>query len=160
VNLTVDIERACDEPVPAEDEFRRWIGAAMASQPSRGDTEIGLRLVDVEEMARLNATYRGKPGPTNVLSFPADLPAELGLPLLGDIAICAPVVRQEAQEQHKSLAAHWAHMAIHGTLHLLGYDHVDEDEAVEMETLESAILADLHYPCPYRAPSPEENFPA
>ncbi len=157
MSLTVDIQCASGEPVPSEDDLRRWIEAALASQTTRDDTEISVRLVDIPEMAGLNQAYRGKPGPTNVLSFPADLPAELQLPLLGDIVICAPVVREEAQSQHKALAAHWAHMAVHGTLHLLGYDHIEEREALAMEALESAILADLSYPCPYQPRPPKES---
>ncbi|MDH4039742.1 MAG: rRNA maturation RNase YbeY [Gammaproteobacteria bacterium] len=157
MSLTVDIQCASGEPVPDEEDLRSWIAAALASQPARGDTEISLRLVDAQEMAGLNRDYRGKSGPTNVLSFPADLPAELELPLLGDIVICAPVVREEALAQHKTLAAHWAHMAVHGTLHLLGYDHIEDDEAIAMEALETAILADLHYPCPYQANPTQEN---
>ncbi len=158
MTLTVDIQCASAEPVPDEDDLRGWIAAALASQQARGDTEISVRLVDSAEMATLNQTYRGKDGPTNVLSFPADLPPELDLPLLGDIVICAPVVAAEALAQHKSLDAHWAHMAVHGTLHLLGYDHLEENEAITMEALESAILADLHYPCPYQANLPQETF--
>jgi probable rRNA maturation factor len=157
MSLTVDIQCASGEPVPSEDDLRSWIAAALASQKIRGETEISVRLVDIREMAGLNQAYRGKPGPTNVLSFPADLPAELELPLLGDIVICAPVVREEAQAQHKALAAHWAHMAVHGTLHLLGYDHIEENEALAMEALETAILAGLHYPCPYQDNPPMEN---
>jgi len=157
VSLTLDIQCASSEPVPDEDDLRRWIAATLARQQHRGDTEISLRLVDTEEMSRLNRDYRHREGPTNVLSFPAALPPELGLPLLGDIVICAPVVRDEAAAQHKPLAAHWAHMAVHGTLHLLGYDHIEEDQAIAMEALESAILADLDYPCPYRACPPQEN---
>lgn len=157
MSLTVDIQCASGEPVPSADDLRRWIAAALAGQTTRDETEISVRLVDIPEMAGLNQAYRGKPGPTNVLSFPADLPAELELPLLGDIVICAPVVREEAQSQHKALAAHWAHMAVHGTLHLLGYDHIEESEALAMEALESAILADLCYPCPYQARPPKEN---
>jgi probable rRNA maturation factor len=157
MSLTVDIQCASGEPVPSEDDLRRWIAAALASQTTRDDTEISVRLVDIPEMAGLNQAYRGKPGPTNVLSFPADLPAELKLPLLGDIVICAPVVREEAQSQHKALAAHWAHMAVHGTLHLLGYDHIEESEALAMEALESTILAELSYPCPYQSKQPTEN---
>ncbi len=160
MSLTVDIQCASVEPVPDEDDLRGWIAAALASRQTPGDTEISLRLVDAAEMAGLNQTYRGKTGATNVLSFPADLPPELELPLLGDIVICVPVVRSEAREQHKTLAAHWAHMAVHGTLHLLGYDHIDEDEANEMETLETAILAGLHFPCPYQANRTQENTPA
>jgi probable rRNA maturation factor len=157
MSLTVDIQCASGEPVPSEDDLRRWIAAALASRTTRDDTEISVRLVDIPEMAGLNRAYRGKPGPTNVLSFPADLPAELALPLLGDIVICAPVVREEAQSQHKALAAHWAHMAVHGTLHLLGYDHIEERDALAMEALESAILADLSYPCPYQSRPPKET---
>ena len=157
MSLTVDIQCASAEPVPEEDDLRGWIAAALASQPPRKDTEISLRLVDTQEMTQLNQAYRGKSGPTNVLSFPADLPAELELGLLGDIVICAPVVAAEAAAQHKLPAAHWAHMAVHGTLHLLGYDHIEEDQAIAMEALESAILADLNYPCPYRAQPSQEN---
>ncbi|MFV8819502.1 rRNA maturation RNase YbeY [Haliea sp. E17] len=149
MNLQLDIQKASTEPTPDEEDIRRWITCALAGRRS-ADSEISLRLVDSEEMAELNGTYRGKHGPTNVLSFPADLPAELELPLLGDIVICVPVVAAEAAEQGKPLQAHWAHMAVHGTLHLLGYDHIDDDEACEMEGLETAILAELNFPCPYR----------
>ena len=157
MKLTVDIQCASTEPVPEEEDLRRWIAAALASRKKPGDAEISVRLVDGDEMARLNQAYRHKAGPTNVLSFPAELPAELELPLLGDIVICAPVVRAEAREQNKNTAAHWAHMAVHGTLHLLGYDHTEEREALVMEALETAILAKLNYPCPYQAKPPREN---
>jgi probable rRNA maturation factor len=160
MNLILDIQRACSDPVPEEEDLRSWIAAALTNQAQGGDTEISLRIVDSAEMARLNNAYRGKDGPTNVLSFPAELPAELGLPLLGDIVICAPVVKAEAAAQHKPLAAHWAHMAVHGTLHLLGYDHIEEQEANTMETLESEILASLNYPCPYLTHAALENSPA
>ncbi|TGD74291.1 rRNA maturation RNase YbeY [Mangrovimicrobium sediminis] len=148
MNLQVDIQNASAEPVPDEEDIRGWIEAALADS-GRAHTEISLRLVDAAEMTRLNADYRGKSGPTNVLSFPADLPPELDLPLLGDIAICAPVVRAEAEQQGKPLAHHWAHMAVHGTLHLLGYDHIEEDEALAMEHLETRVLSALGIPCPY-----------
>ncbi|MGB1141840.1 MAG: rRNA maturation RNase YbeY [Halioglobus sp.] len=152
MNLHVDIQTASAEPVPDEDDIRGWIAAALNAQESpRADAEISLRLVDTEEMTTLNATYRGKQGPTNVLSFPAELPGELQLPFLGDIVICAPVVRKEADEQSKTLAAHWAHMAVHGTLHLLGYDHENDEEAAVMEALESRILNQLDFACPYSA---------
>lgn len=148
MSLHVDIQSASAEPVPDEDDIRRWIAAALADQTR--EIEVSVRLVDTEEMTRLNSTYRGMDGPTNVLSFPAELPRELELPLLGDIVICAPVVRLEAREQDKNLGAHWAHMAIHGALHLLGHDHITEEQAATMEALESAILKGLDYPCPYR----------
>ena len=149
MSLQVDIQTASTGPVPSEDDIRSWIVAALAGRTRREETEISVRLVDTEEMTTINETYRDKTGPTNVLSFPSDLPDELQLPLLGDIVICAPVVRMEAVQQGKSLCAHWAHMTIHGTLHLLGYDHITKGEATTMEFLESAILAGLDYPCPY-----------
>jgi probable rRNA maturation factor len=150
MNLCVDIQTASTEPVPSEIDIGSWIVTALAGLTQREETEISVRLVDTAEMTTLNSTYRSKDGPTNVLSFPAELPGELDLPLLGDIVICAPVVRAEAHEQGKNLSAHWAHMAIHGALHLLGYDHITEEQAVTMEALESAILKRLDYPCPYR----------
>ena len=155
--MHVDSQTASSEPVPADADIRGWIEAALAGQDSRDAVEVSVRLVDVEEMAALNETYRGKQGATNVLSFPAELPPELDLPLLGDIVICAPVVRSEALQQGKSETAHWAHMTIHGTLHLLGYDHIDEEDAAIMESLESAILNKLHYSCPYTTVLPGER---
>lgn len=155
MNLQLDIQRETDQPVPDEDDIRRWISTALLER-RKEDTEISLRLVGIEEMTTLNETWREKSGSTNVLSFPSDLPEELGLPLLGDIVICVPVVQREAQEQGKNLEAHWAHMTIHGTLHLLGYDHIEDDEAVAMEALETEILAKLNYPCPYRGEHLEE----
>ena len=155
MNLQVDIQKATIEPVPEEEDIRRWISAALVNHPD--DTEITVRLVDHDEMTTLNHNYRGQSGATNVLSFPADLPPELELPLLGDIVICAPVVQREAAEQNKPLSAHWAHLTVHGTLHLLGYDHIEEKEAEQMESLETTILATLHYPCPYSENIPTEH---
>ena len=149
MSLTVDIQCASTETVPDEDDIRHWIATTLDRLERNEDAEICVRLVDEKEMAALNRDYRCKTGPTNVLSFPSHLPAEMGLPLLGDIVVCAPVVVSEAVQQGKPARAHWAHMLVHGTLHLLGYDHVEEDDAMEMEALESAILASLDYPCPY-----------
>jgi probable rRNA maturation factor len=149
VKLHVDIQTACRQPVPAEEDLRRWIAAALHGRATQEQVEVSVRLVDSEEMAQLNETYRGKTGATNVLSFPAGLPAELAIPLLGDIVICAPVVRAEAAQQGKTEQAHWAHMTVHGTLHLLGFDHIEEEEAAIMEALESTILSELNYACPY-----------
>lgn len=151
MNLHVDIQWASSEPVPDEKDIRNWIAAALRDRSAQESVEISVRLVDSDEMAALNNSYRGKPGPTNVLSFPASLPAELDLPLLGDIVICAPVVIAEAAQQGKTARAHWAHMAVHGTLHLLGYDHVEEQDAVLMEALESTILSELNISCPYES---------
>ncbi len=116
----------------------------------RPESELTIRLVDEAEGLELNSTYRHKDYATNVLSFPADVPDELlDIPLLGDLVICAPVVAREALEQRKPLQAHWAHLVIHGCLHLLGYDHIDDAEAEEMETLERELLAELGHPDPY-----------
>ena len=114
-----------------------------------GDAELLIRLVDRRESRQLNTRYRHKNNATNVLSFPADLPEEVGLALLGDIVICAPVVAEEARDQHKTAEAHWAHLTIHGILHLLGHDHQLEEEAAEMESIESRILKSLGFPDPY-----------
>ena len=150
MKLHVEIQTASTEPAPEEDDIRSWIAAALAGGARSADSEICVRLVDSDEMSKLNRDYRAKEGPTNVLSFPSDLPTDLELPLLGDIVICAPVVRTEAAQQHKSLRAHWAHMTIHGTLHLLGYDHIEDYQAAAMEALETRILEQLNFACPYR----------
>jgi probable rRNA maturation factor len=149
MSLQVDVQVASAEPVPEEGDIRRWIAATLAGR--RDDAEVSVRLVDEAEMITLNQTYRGKSGATNVLSFPAQLPAAVELPLLGDIVMCAPVVRREALEQHKSEAAHWAHITVHGVLHLLGYDHLEDAQATAMEAEETRILRSLAFDCPYLA---------
>ncbi|MDX9875351.1 MAG: rRNA maturation RNase YbeY [Spongiibacteraceae bacterium] len=149
MNLELDIQVATSATtLPSTADFERWVAAALHDHRDRA--EVSLRLIDEEEMRTLNRDYRGKDYATNVLSFPADLPPELELELLGDIAICAPVVAREAADQHKPAQAHWAHLTVHGTLHLLGYDHIEEDEADAMEALETAILARLGFPDPYQ----------
>jgi probable rRNA maturation factor len=145
----IDIEsNSQSQQIPALAELERWIGAALHSQKLE-DAEVSLYIVDEDESQQLNSQYRGKDYPTNVLSFPADIPEEVGVPLLGDLVVCAPVVEREAQEQGKTLAAHWAHMLVHGSLHLLGFDHIDDTEADEMEALETEIITGLGYPAPY-----------
>lgn len=134
--------------LPDQSELEKWAAAAVGNH--RQEAEISLLIVDEEEGAELNRQWRGKEGPTNVLSFPSDLPAELDLSLLGDLIICVPVVERESIEQEKSLNSHWAHMIVHGTLHLLGYDHIEDQEAKEMESLETEILGQLGYPDPYQ----------
>jgi probable rRNA maturation factor len=140
---------SCAERVPSAARLRSWAKLALGAKV-RG--ELTVRVVTAEESAALNSRYRGKRGPTNVLSFPAgrlpDAPAEELLPL-GDLVICAAVVAREAGEQRKALDAHWAHMVIHGTLHLLGYDHETRAEAVDMEARERALLAKLGFKDPY-----------
>lgn len=147
ITLCLDIDNVSSRAVPSDEQFESWVRAALHSR--RSDAEISLRIVDIDEITELNQQYRGKDYATNVLSFPADLPPELKLPHLGDIVICAAVVEREADEQEKPHLAHWAHMIVHGTLHLLGYDHIDDDEALVMEALEVEILQSLNIADPY-----------
>lgn len=146
----IDIEsNSQSQQIPAADDLERWISTALRSQGLE-EAEVSVYIVDEDESQELNAQYRGRDYPTNVLSFPADIAEEVGVPLLGDLVVCAPVVEREAHEQGKTLQAHWAHMLIHGTLHLLGFDHIDDDEAEAMETLETQIVTGLGYPAPYQ----------
>lgn len=146
--LELDLQRASDAPAPSEEQLRQW--CALALRQRSADSELTIRLVDEAEGRELNNTWRHKDYATNVLSFPADVPDELlDIPLLGDLVICIAVVEREAAEQGKALEAHWAHLVIHGCLHLLGYDHIDDDEAEEMEALERTLLAELGHPDPY-----------
>lgn len=140
--------------VPASASFRRWVEAALKGARRRKGTELSIRIVDAEEGQSLNLQYRGKDYATNVLSFPVELPPGVNLPLIGDLVICAPVVAREAAEQGKKAADHWAHLTVHGTLHLLGYDHIDEAEAETMEDLETRVLAGLGIADPYLADLP------
>jgi probable rRNA maturation factor len=137
--------------LPAAASFRKWSAAALAGRIREAD--LAIRIVDEDEGRALNRHYRGKDYATNVLSFPADLPEGLPegvhLPLLGDLVLCAPVVAREATEQAKSLNAHYAHLTVHGVLHLLGWDHEDDKDAVAMEQLEREILAGLGIDDPY-----------
>ena len=136
------------EPVPSAAEIGGWIDSAVAAEASG---EISIRLVGEAEGAALNERYRGRAGPTNVLAFTGPDPAAGPKPrLLGDVVICAPVVAREAAEQGKALNAHWAHIAIHGALHLLGYEHDSEAGAEAMERHETALLAALGFEDPYR----------
>ena len=148
--IELDLQLATEAgDLPAEAQLRRWVELALRQRTA--DSELTIRLVDAEEGQELNRTYRYKDYATNVLSFPAEVPdGLLDIPLLGDLVICVPVVEREAREQNKALEAHWAHLVIHGCLHLLGYDHIDDEEAEEMEGLERQLLAELGYPDPYR----------
>lgn len=148
--MSVSVVVSVDGPargLPARADLRRWVAAAVGGRRARA--ELGIRVVGEHESRELNRSYRGKDAPTNVLAFPAGLPAELRVPLLGDLVICREVVAREAVEQGKDEEAHWAHMVVHGTLHLLGYDHCDEATAGAMEAAEVQILAGLGYPDPY-----------
>ncbi|EIK93567.1 metal-binding heat shock protein [Pseudomonas sp. M47T1] len=146
--VELDLQVATKDHTPAEALLRQWCETALAMR--KGDSELTIRLVDVAEGRELNHTYRHKDYATNVLSFPADVPDDmLDIPLLGDLVICVAVVEREAAEQGKSLEAHWAHLVIHGCLHLLGFDHEEDEEAEEMESLERTLLAKLGHPDPY-----------
>lgn len=146
--ITLDIQRAVEhDSVPSDQDFQIWAEAALL--PYEKPFELTIRVVDSEESQTLNFNYRQKNKPTNVLSFPFEVPDGIELDLLGDLVICAEVVAKEANEQQKTLAAHWAHMTIHGCLHLLGFDHINDDEAEEMEALEIDILEKLGFNNPY-----------
>lgn len=147
-NLTLDLQLALeDDTIPEQELLRSWAETAWLGDT---DTEVTLRVVDEAESTELNRTYRGKDAPTNVLSFPFEAPPDIPIALLGDLVICAEVLAREAREQGKELTAHWAHMVIHGMLHLQGYDHQSADEAQAMESMEIQLLSRLGYPDPYR----------
>jgi probable rRNA maturation factor len=151
MTLTVDVQHASTSPgLPDTERIERWARAAAAAAGG-GDAEVSVRLVDDGEGAALNATFRGRDGPTNVLSFPFDAPQATDPPLLGDVVICAPVVVREAAQQGKAVEAHYAHMVVHGVLHLLGHAHEHDADAERMEALERRVLAALGYPDPYRS---------
>ena len=148
-NMIIDLQLASEntEGLPSEAQILQWATAAV--QPESDNVEMTVRIVDEAESHDLNLTYRGKDRPTNVLSFLFECPDEVELPLLGDLVICRQVVEREAIEQEKPLMAHWAHMIVHGSLHLLGYDHIENDEAEEMESLETEIMQGLGFADPY-----------
>jgi probable rRNA maturation factor len=133
--------------IPSRYFLQRWTNKALAKQV--GVNEVNIRLVSKKESAKLNGTYRHKKGPTNILSFPFEPPPEISSPFLGDLVICAALVNQEAKQQAKTRLAHWAHLVIHGCLHLIGYDHIHVKDAIKMETVEIQLLEDLGYENPY-----------
>ncbi len=146
--LALDTQRILEaDGVPSDAAFRQWTEAALGERVDKA--ELVIRIVDEAEIRTLNREYRGMDRPTNVLSFPIDLPPEVESDLLGDLVISAPVVQREAEEQQKPLQAHWAHMVIHGVLHLIGYEHETDRQAQEMETLERSLLEGLGFPDPY-----------
>lgn len=145
LHLSYAITRA---GIPAATSFRRWVAATLQQQRRRS-AELSIRLVDSAEGRELNQQYRGKDYATNVLSFPVELPSGIKLPLLGDLVVCAPVVGREAVAQGKSPRDHYAHLTVHGVLHLLGHDHKIEADAERMEAIERRILAGLGIADPY-----------
>ncbi|MEZ9597006.1 rRNA maturation RNase YbeY [Shewanella sp. 10N.261.52.F9] len=147
--IDLDVQIAVEGfTLPSSTELELWVKTAIRDTMS--EAELTIRIVEVEESQSLNSTYRGKDKPTNVLSFPFEAPPGIELPLLGDLVICAAVVEQEAIDQNKPLIAHWAHMVVHGCLHLLGYDHIEDVEAEEMESLETQLIESLGYINPYK----------
>ncbi|MFQ2330947.1 rRNA maturation RNase YbeY [Aeromonas dhakensis] len=147
VTLDLQLASASTDGLPSETQLQGWLdGTILGFQQ---EAEVTVRIVDEAESNELNLTYRAKDKPTNVLSFPFEAPPGLELPLLGDLVICRQVVEHEAIEQGKPLMAHWAHMVVHGSLHLLGYDHIEDDEAEEMEALERDIMQELGFADPY-----------
>lgn len=160
MGILLDLQQASASiaDAPSEDKFQHWLNDALLSQISKyrddlslDEWEITIRLVDDEEIQQLNNDYREKDKPTNVLSFPFEAPPGVDIPLLGDLIISVPYVNSEAVEQGKTAEAHWAHMVLHGCLHLLGYDHITTADAEEMEAIEIEILADWGYKNPYEA---------
>jgi probable rRNA maturation factor len=153
MNVDLDVQYAItgnsegDGALPTSEQLKAWVDAALTGFVE--EAELTVRIVEPDEIQTLNRTYRHQDKPTNVLSFPFEAPPGVELPLLGDVVICAAVVEEEAQQQGKPAAAHWAHMVVHGVLHLLGYDHIEDDEAEEMESLEIEILAGLGISNPY-----------
>lgn len=156
--IHIDLQLASESAdLPTEADFQRWVNAALLTR--KDEAELSIRLVDNDESQALNHEYRGKDKPTNVLSFPFEIPQELVemgadmgdmAHMIGDLVISAPVVAQEAIDQKKTAEAHWAHMVVHGCLHLLGYDHIKDEEADVMENLEREILAELGFDDPYQ----------
>ncbi|NOU52539.1 rRNA maturation RNase YbeY [Pseudoalteromonas sp. JBTF-M23] len=149
MSVDVDLQIACEfDELPSQAQFELW--ASQALQPYLEHSELTIRIADEQESQELNHQFRGKNKPTNVLSFPFEAPPGIELPLVGDLIICPQVVKLEAIEQEKPFHEHFAHMVIHGCLHLLGFDHINEQDALEMESLEKEFLAQLGISDPYR----------
>lgn len=157
VTLQLADEAEAGEPPPSEADFTDWV-LAVADFVDR-DLEVTIRLVTEVESRALNHQYRGRDKPTNVLSFPFEPPPGFPAdsPFVGDLAICSAVVSREALTQNKAQQDHWAHMAMHGTLHLLGYDHQNDDDAEVMEAIETQLLSQHHIPDPYRTAGDTEQ---
>lgn len=142
-------EEAILADIPTSSELERWANVVLAYE-GVGEHEVTVRFTDEVESQALNFEYRGKEKPTNVLSFPFEAPPSIEMNLLGDLVICAPVISREAKEQQKAVVNHYAHMTVHGLLHLMGYDHIEDADAEEMESKEIEILAQLGIDDPYQ----------
>lgn len=150
MNYQIDLQIACEQTLPVtENELRLWVETAL--QPFKPRAELTLRLVESEEIRNLNNTYRKKDSPTNVLAFPSSITENIILeyPLLGDIIICPEVLSEESFVQKKSLKAHWAHIVIHGVLHLLDFDHITDEEEAVMQKMEIKLLSQCGFANPY-----------
>ncbi|MCW8924079.1 MAG: rRNA maturation RNase YbeY [Gammaproteobacteria bacterium] len=148
VEIELSISEGVDESaLPTEEQLQHW---AQSGYLSEGDAVASFQIVASNEMQGLNKNYRGKDKPTNVLSFPMEVPAEVGINILGDLALCKEVIESEAKQQGKSLESHWAHMVVHGMLHLQGYDHIEDAEAELMEAKEIEIMKSLGFANPYK----------
>jgi probable rRNA maturation factor len=152
LELQLDVQLAVEKEndLPTEDQLIQWATTALLKRTEHEEPQLTIRFVDEAESQELNHEYRGKDKPTNVLSFPFEAPAHVPIPLLGDLIVCKQVVEREAIEQEKTLTAHWAHMIVHGCLHLLGYDHIEDEEAEEMEGIERVVMAELGFEDPYK----------
>lgn len=152
MNVTVELQQAVisQQDLPSEESLAKWAQKALEIGGRTADAELTVRLVEPEEIKNLNAIYRHIDKPTNILSFPFECPAEVKLPLIGDLIVCMSVLRREAQEQHKSVEEHFAHLIVHGTLHLIGYDHIEPQDAAVMEPLEIKAVEALGYDNPYK----------
>lgn len=148
MKIKINIQRAITIPeIPTDRKIRKWVKTALNDRGK--DTELTVRIVDIDEGTQLNRRWRKARGPTNVLSFPAEDVEQFVPGLLGDIVICAPVVNNESKQQNKPVEAHWAHMVIHGVLHLLGHEHDNSEDAEKMESIEIALLESLGFRNPY-----------
>jgi len=148
MSIEVAVQYAIDWPdLPDENQLKLWVKAALKGL--KENAVLTIRIVDEDEGTQLNEQWRKSQGPTNVLSFTHEGEPEIAPDLLGDIVVCAPVVAREAKEQNKDIDAHWAHMVIHGVLHLNGFDHIKPEDADTMENLEIKILEELNYNNPY-----------
>jgi len=150
--VILDLQLACNDYsnlIPSKKDFIRWLNSLLPLFNDKDKTELTIRLVDESEIHELNMIYRREDSPTNILSFSFESPKNIKIKLLGDLVICSTVVEQEAINQGKTLYAHWAHIIIHGSLHLLGYDHIIHKEAQKMEKIETEIMKKLGYPDPY-----------